>query len=148
MKFPTLLTLGLSTTLLAACNLFHDGPGARDVDAAVRRALEAENHGGLNALLGQPLPVSADVVSVKPDGDCRKVGERTYTCNVVFTWRAADPGDAPSRAELTFVQGADGAWQTSGVDAALATGAAKSLIDRIGKAWPPASPGSAASAAR
>ncbi|RQR57250.1 hypothetical protein DIE18_24150 [Burkholderia sp. Bp9125] len=146
MKFPTLLTLGLSTTLLAACNLFHEGPGARDVDAAVRRSLEAENHGGLNALLGQPLPVSADVASVKPDGDCRKVSERTYTCSVVFTWRNAD--NAPTRTELTFVQGADGAWQTSNVDAALATGAAKSLIDRIGKAWPPASAASPASAAQ
>lgn len=134
MKFQTLLTLGISSTLLAACNLLHDGPDTRDIDSAVRRALEAENHGPLNALLGQPLPVSADVVSVKPDGDCKKAGERTYTCNVVVTWRNAD--DAPSHATLTFVQGADGAWQTSGVDAALATSAAKSLIDRIGKALP------------
>lgn len=141
MKLHTLLTLGVSTMLVAACNLFHDGPGTRDVDAAVRRALEAENHGGLNALLGQPLPVSADVVSIQPDGDCKKVSERTYACNVVFTWR--DPDAAPTHAQLTFVQGADGAWQTSNVDAALATGAAKSLIDRIGKAWP----GNAASAA-
>ncbi|OJB43262.1 hypothetical protein BGV60_21495 [Burkholderia ubonensis] len=142
MKFHTLLTLGVSTMLVAACNLFHEGPGARDIDAAVRRSLEAENHGGLNALLGQPLPVSADVVSVMPDGDCKKASERTYTCNVVFTWR--NPDNAPTRAELTFVQGADGAWQTSNVDAALATGAAKSMIDRIGKAWP-GSPASAAS---
>ena len=71
MKFHTLLTLASASTLLAACNLLHDGPGSSDVDAAVRRALEAENHGGLNALFGQPLPVSADVVSAKPDGDCR-----------------------------------------------------------------------------
>ncbi|AOJ74256.1 hypothetical protein [Burkholderia ubonensis] len=141
MKFPTLLMLGCGATLLAACHLLRDGPSAADVDAAVRRSLEAENHGGLNALLGQPLPVSADVVSVKPDGDCKKASERTYTCNVVFTWR--NPDNAPTRAELTFVQGADGAWQTSNVDAALATGAAKSMIDRIGKAWP----GSSASAA-
>jgi hypothetical protein len=52
----------------------------------------------------------------------------------VVTWRNTDY--APSRANLTFVQAADGSWQTSGVDAAIATGAAKSLIDRIGKAWP------------
>jgi hypothetical protein len=141
MKFQTLLTLGISSTLLAACNLFHDGPGTRDIDSAVRRALEAENHGPLNALLGQPLPVSADVASVKPDGDCKKAAERTYTCNVVVTWRY--PDNAPSRATLTFVQDADGAWQTSGVDAALATVAAKSLIDRIGKALPGSSAASA-----
>ncbi|MBU9664085.1 hypothetical protein KTF22_19615 [Burkholderia multivorans] len=134
MKFHSLLLLGCASTLLAACNLIHDGPGSSDVDAAVRRALEAENHGGLNALFGQPLPVSADVVSARPDGDCRKAGERTYTCDVVVTWRNADY--APSRANLTFVQAADGTWQTSGVDAAIATGAAKSLIDKIGRAWP------------
>lgn len=134
MKFHSLLILGCASTLLAACNLIHDGPGSSDVDAAVRRALEAENHGGLNALFGQPLPVSADVVSARPDGDCRKAGERTYTCDVVVTWRNADY--APSRANLTFVQAADGTWQTSGVDAAIATGAAKSLIDKIGRAWP------------
>lgn len=141
MKFPTLLMLGCGATLLAACHLLRDGPSAADVDAAVRRALEAENHGGLNALFGQPLPVSADVISAKPDGDCRKAGERTYACDIVVTWRNTDY--APSRANLTFVQAADGSWQTSGVDAAIATGAAKSLIDRIGKAWP----GSSASAA-
>lgn len=141
MKFPTLLTLGCTATLLAACHLLHDGPGSSDIDAAVRRALEAENHGGLNALFGQPLPVSADVVSAKPAGDCRKAGERTYACDVVITWRNSDY--TPSRANLTFVQAADGSWQTSGVDAAIATGAAKSLIDQIGKAWP----GNAASGA-
>ncbi|EAY68847.1 hypothetical protein BDAG_01581 [Burkholderia dolosa AU0158] len=141
MKLPTLLTLGCASSLLAACNLLHDGPGSTDVDAAVRRALEAENHGGLNALFGQPLPVSADVISAKPDGDCRKLRERTYACDVVVTWRNTDY--APSRANLTFVQAADGSWQTSGVDAALATGAAKSLIDKIGNAWP----GNAASGA-
>ncbi|KWH03733.1 hypothetical protein WT58_24210 [Burkholderia territorii] len=141
MKLQTLLTVGCAATLLAACNLLHDGPGSSDVDAAVRRALEAENHGGLNALFGQPLPVSADVISAKPDGDCRKVGERTYTCDVVLTWRNTDY--APSRANLTFVKAADGSWQTSGVDAAIATGAAKSLIDKIGNAWP----GNAASGA-
>jgi hypothetical protein len=134
MKFHTLLTLAGASTLLAACNLLHDGPGSSDVDAAVRRALEAENHGGLNALFGQPLPVSADVVSAKPDGDCRKLGDRTYSCDVVVTWRNADY--KPSRANLTFVQAADGSWQTSGVDAAIVTGTAKSLVDEIGKAWP------------
>ena len=134
MKLQTLLTLGVSSALLAACNLFHAGPGTRDIDSAVRRALEAENHGPLNMLLGQPLPVSADVVSAKPDGYCQKAGELTYTCNVVIVWRNAD--HEPSHAMLTFVQDADGAWQTSGVDAALATGEAKSLIDRIGKALP------------
>ncbi|AOK16646.1 hypothetical protein WT26_11860 [Burkholderia cepacia] len=141
MKFHTLLTLGVSTMLVAACNLLHDGPGSGDVDAAVRRALEAENHGGLNALFGQPLPVSADVVSAKPDGDCKKLGDRTYSCDVVVTWR--NPDNAPTRANLTFVKAADGSWQTSGVDAAIVTGTAKSLVDQIGKAWP----GNAASAA-
>jgi hypothetical protein len=72
MKFPTLLMLGCGATLLAACHLLRDGPSAADVDAAVRRALEAENHGGLNALFGQPLPMSADVISAKPDGDCER----------------------------------------------------------------------------
>ncbi|AOJ68811.1 MULTISPECIES: hypothetical protein [Burkholderia] len=133
MKLRTLLLLGMSSAMLAACGWFHAGPGERDIDAAVRRALDAENRGPLNSMLGQPLPVAADVASVKPVGDCTKVAERTYSCNVAITWHDGRPdeGDASLRTTLTFTEGSDGAWQTSHVDAALAAGAAKSLIDRI-----------------
>ncbi|NOK41995.1 hypothetical protein C7296_11270 [Burkholderia thailandensis] len=133
MKLRTLLLLGMSSAMLAACGWFHAGPGARDIDAAVRRALDAENRGPFNTMLGQPLPVAADVASVTPIGDCAKVAERAYSCNVAIAWRNGQPsdGDATLRATLTFTEDSDGAWQTSHVDAALAAGAAKSLIDRI-----------------
>ncbi|WP_038715589.1 hypothetical protein [Burkholderia sp. lig30] len=149
MKFRTLCLLGMSSTLLAACGWFHDGPSGRDIDAAVRRSLDAENHGPLNTLLGQPMPVSADVASVTRDGDCVKAAERTYACNVIIVLREAGQpagGDTGRRVALSFVQDNDGAWQTSNVDTALATSAAKSLIDQIGRAFqdgPASAPASA-----
>ncbi|WP_179404160.1 hypothetical protein [Burkholderia guangdongensis] len=157
MKLRTLYLLGISSTLLAACGWLHDGPSGRDVDAAVRRALDAENHGPLSTLLGQPLPVSADVTSVTRDGDCKKTADRTYACTVAIAWhngRSSDGDNGGSgngdtttlHVPLSFVQDSDGAWQTSNVDAALMTSAAKSLIDRVGRALHDG-PGSAASAA-
>ncbi|CAJ9530081.1 hypothetical protein [Burkholderia pseudomallei] len=133
MKLRTWLLLGTSSAVLAACGWFHAGPGERDIDAAVRRALDAENRGALNSMLGQPLPVAADVASVRPLGDCTKLAERTYSCNVAITWHDArsGEGDGALRTTLTFTEDNDGAWQTSHVDAALAAGVAKSLIDRI-----------------
>ncbi|CAN0620760.1 conserved protein of unknown function [Burkholderia multivorans] len=128
----------MSSTLLAACGWLHGGPSGRDIDAAVRRSLDAENHGPLNTLLGQPMPVSADVASIRRDGDCVKTAERTYACNVIIVLReAGQPAgdDTGRRVALSFVQDNDGAWQTSNVDTALATSAAKSLIDRIGRAF-------------
>lgn len=115
MKLRTLLLLGMSSAMLAACGWFHAGPGARDIDAAVRRALDAENRGPFNTMLGQPLPVAADVASVTPIGDCAKVAERAYSCNVAIAWRNGQPsdGDATLRATLTFTEDSDGAWQTS-----------------------------------
>ncbi|KVE37751.1 hypothetical protein [Burkholderia sp. TSV86] len=133
MKLRTVLLAGLSSAMLAACGWFHAGPGEREIDAAVRRALDAENRGPLNTLLGQPLPVSTDIASVKPVGDCTKVAEHAYSCNVAIVWHDTQPdGEQLSlRTTLTFTEDGDGTWQTSQVDAALASGVAKSLIDRI-----------------
>jgi hypothetical protein len=149
MKLRTLYLLGMSSALLAGCGWFHDGPSERDVDAAVRRALDAENHGPLNTLLGQPMPVSADVASIARDGDCTKTADRTYTCNVSIAWHngRSNDGETTLHVPLSFVQDSDGAWQTSDVDTALMTSAAKSLIDSVGRALHGNGPDGAASAA-
>lgn len=128
--------------LLAACGGLHDGPAASDIDAAVRSALDAANKGGVNALVGNPLPTSADVASVKPDGDCvRKtdnVSTDTFDCPVSVSQRSNEASEDGKtlHAELLFVKDGDGHWQTSGIDQALAVGAAKSLIDHVNSSLP------------
>lgn len=124
--------------LVAACDAFHPGPGANEIDGAVRRALDAENRGGINALVGSPLPTSADVDSVKRDGDCTKTGEQTFSCNVSIVRRASQPDGQGTtlHAGLVFAKDANGDWQTSDIDRALAVGAAKSVIDQVNHALP------------
>ncbi|WP_341867611.1 hypothetical protein [Burkholderia reimsis] len=129
-----------SSLLLAACNWLHQGPGAADIDGAVRRALHTENRGGLNALAGSPLPTSDGVASVKPDGDCAKTGSsngvEAFTCSVSIVLKRGESGDGGTtlHAELQFARDSDGHWQTSGVDRAIAVGTASSLIDQAGRA--------------
>ncbi|MFM0652921.1 hypothetical protein [Paraburkholderia sediminicola] len=124
--------------LLAACDAFHDGPGASAINGAVRRALDAANRGGINALVGSPMPTSADVTSIKPDGDCTKTAADSFACDVSIVRRASLP-DGPGttiHASLVFTKDANGDWQTSGVDRALAVGAAKSVVDQVSHALP------------
>ena len=45
--------------------------GWSDANVAVRQALDDENHGALNSFLGQPLPVAADVASIREEWDKR-----------------------------------------------------------------------------
>ncbi|MEK6365771.1 hypothetical protein [Burkholderia gladioli] len=145
MTFRTLLLAGALAPVLAACGWFHDGPAPAEIDAAVRQALDDENHGALNSFLGQPLPVAADVASIREEGPCRKTAEHAYTCDVVIVWHSGKSEDASSsRASLVFSRDGQDQWRTYGVDAALVTGAAHSMVDDIRRALP----GSAASTAR
>jgi hypothetical protein len=139
----TLLTAAVALSL-SACGWFHRGPGARDIDAAVRRALDASNNGTVNTLIGRPFPTSADVESVKPDGECVKQSETAYKCPVLMVRRPTKSADAKEvkeadtglRAELTFEKDRDGDWATTDIDQALAAGAAKSVIDRMNQDQP------------
>ncbi len=138
MRKRRLLPLAIACLALTACDWLHEGPRANDIDSAVRRALDAANKGPLNALAGNPLPTSADVASVKSDGDCAKTATNAFACHVSIARRAAAPNEEGTtlHAELVFAKDADGHWQTSDVDQALAVGAAKSLIDRVNQALP------------
>jgi hypothetical protein len=124
--------------VLGACNAFHGGPGASDIDAAVRRALDQANSGPVNSLIGRPLPTSADVESVKSDDDCTKTGDTAFVCKVSLVRRSTQPGSAGTvlHAELVFAKDAGGNWQTSGIDEALAVGTAKSVINQVTQALP------------
>ena len=93
----------------------------------VQKGVDAAMHAELTELARNH--ACSDVVLVTGDGDL-----------LPGVMSAKEHGVA---VHLWALQAADGSWQTSGVDAAIATGAAKSMIDRIGKAWP----GNAASAA-
>ncbi|MEX3693296.1 hypothetical protein AB3X91_39215 [Paraburkholderia sp. BR14263] len=126
---------------VTACDWFHNGPGAGDIDAAVRRALDAINKGGVNALIGNPLPTSATVASVKPDGDCVKIsniGTETFDCRVSISMQAVDANDVGKalHVDLLFSKDSGGQWQTSDIDQALAVGAAKSLFDHVNHSLP------------
>lgn len=129
-----------SCLAFTACDRLHQGPAASDIDTAVRRALDAENTGGLNALAGSPLPTSGSVASVKPDGDCTKTdgsnGGDAFTCSVSIILKQGESGDegATLHAQLQFARDSDGHWQTSGVDRAIAVGTATSLVDQAGRA--------------
>ncbi|CAB3723626.1 hypothetical protein LMG22037_04981 [Paraburkholderia phenoliruptrix] len=124
--------------LIAACDAFHAGPGASAIDGAVRRALDAANRGGINALVGSPMPTSADVASVKPDGDCTKTAADTFACEVDIVRRASLPDGSGTtfHANLVFTKDANGDWQTSDIDRALAVGAAKSVVDQVSHSLP------------
>ncbi|AJK46640.1 hypothetical protein [Burkholderia plantarii] len=144
MKVRTLLIAGALAPLMAACGWFHDGPAPADIDAAVRQALDAENHGPVNAFLGRPLPAAADIASIREDGPCRKTAEHAYTCEVVIAWHSGKADDASSaRASLVFSKNGQDEWQTDGVDTAIVAGAAQALVDGVRQALP----GSAASGA-
>ena len=124
--------------LISACDAFHEGPGSTAIDDAVRRALDAANRGGINALVSSPMPMSADVASVKPDGDCAKTFADTFACDVSIVRRASPPDGSGTtlHASLVFTKDANGDWQTSNVDRALAVGAAKSVVDQVSHALP------------
>ena len=124
--------------LVAACDAFNPGPGASAIDGAVRRALDVANRGGINALVGSPMPTSEDVASVKPDGDCTKTSAETFACDVSIVRRASlpDGSDTTLHANLAFAKDANGDWQTSDVDRALAVGAAKLVVDQVSHALP------------
>ena len=136
------LAVALTCLALAACGWLHEGPSASDIDGAVRRALDAANKGGLNALAGNPLPTSASVALVKPDGDCAKQGSTggssAFTCNVSIVLRTDEPGDQGTtlHAELQFAKDSEGRWETSDIDRAIVVGTAKSLIDQASRALP------------
>ncbi|CAE6935516.1 hypothetical protein [Paraburkholderia domus] len=133
MKTRKLLEVAVLCLSVTACDGAHDGPGAGDIDAAVRRALDTANKGGVNALIGNPLPTSANVASVRPDGDCvtSNASTGTFDCSVSISLRAVDANEDGKtlHADLLFAKDGDGQWQTSGIDQALAVGVAKSLID-------------------
>jgi hypothetical protein len=124
--------------MLAACDAFHEGPGASATDRAVRQALDAANRGGINALVGSPMPTSEDVASVKPDGDCTKTSAETFACDVSIVRRASlpDGSDMTLHANLVYAKDANGDWQTSDVDRALAVGAAKLVVDQVSHRFP------------
>jgi len=135
--------LGIMAICLSAtsCNWLHSGPSAGEIDAAVRRALDSSNQGGVNALIGNPLPTSADVASVKPDGDCVKSSSEpaaTYHCSVSISLRAATgkAGSETLHADLLFAKDSAGKWKTSDIDRAITVGAAKSLIDQVNQSLP------------
>ena len=141
MNTRKLLEVAVLCLSVTACDGAHDGPGAGDIDAAVRRALDAANRGGVNALIGNPLPTSANVASVKPDGDCVKAtnaSTETFNCSVSITLRAVQGNEDGKtlHAGLLFAKDGDGHWQTFGIDQALAVGAAKSLIDHVNQSLP------------
>ncbi|ACR28782.1 hypothetical protein [Burkholderia glumae] len=137
MQVRTLLLAGALAPLMAACGWFHDGPAPADIDAAVRQALDAENHGPVNTFFGRPLPVAADIASIGQDGPCRKTAEHAYTCEVVITWHSGKADDASSsRASLVFSKNGRDEWQTYGVDAAIVAGAAHAMVDEIRRALP------------
>ncbi|MPW23851.1 hypothetical protein GCT13_46050 [Paraburkholderia sp. CNPSo 3157] len=130
----------LASAGLTACGWLHEGPSASDIDGAVRRALDATNKGGLNALAGNPLPTSDTVASVKSDGDCAKAsnasGSLVFTCNVSIVLRPDQSNDqgATLHAELQFGGDINGRWQTSDINRALVVGTAKSIIDQASHA--------------
>ena len=133
------VTMAVACVLVAACDWLHDGPSASDIDGAVRQALDAANKGGVNALVGNPLPTSANVASVKPDGDCAKsTTNGTFDCHVSIALRPDQTNEDGKtlHAELPFAKDGDGHWQTSGIDQALAAGAARSMIDHINQLLP------------
>ena len=135
-----MLPAALACAALTACGWLHEGPGASDIDGAVRRALDATNKGGLNALAGNPLPTSDTVASVKSDGDCTKAsnasGSLVFTCNVSIVLRPDQSNDqgATLHAELQFGRDSNGPWQTTDIDRALVVGTAKSIIDQASHA--------------
>jgi|GEM_PF-904144 len=135
-----MLLAALACAALTACGWLHEAPGASDIDGAVRRALDAANKGGLNALAGNPLPTSDTVAAVKSDGDCAKAsnasGSLAFTCNVSIDLRPDQSNDqaATLHAELQFARDSSGRWQTSDIDRALVVGTAKSIIDQVSHA--------------
>ncbi|WP_229517837.1 hypothetical protein [Paraburkholderia terrae] len=135
-----MLLAALACAALTACGWLHEGPGASDIDGAVRRALDAANKGGLNALAGNPLPTSHTVASVKSDGDCAKASNAAsslvFTCNVSIVLRPDQSNDQGTtlHAELQFARDSSGRWQTSDIDRALVVGTAKSIIDQVSHA--------------
>ncbi|WP_414445340.1 hypothetical protein [Burkholderia sp. 22PA0106] len=143
MTLRTLLLAGALAPLMAACGWLHDGPAPAEIDAAVRQALDTENHGPVNAFFGQPLPVAADISAIREDGPCRKTAEHAYTCDVTIVWRSAKSEEpSSSHASLVFSKNGRDEWQTYGVDAAIVAGAAHAMVEGIRRALP----GSAASA--
>ena len=140
MKTRKLLEVAVLCLSLTACDGAPDGPGAGDIDAAVRRALDAANKGGVNELVGNSLPTSATVASVKPNGECvtGNASTGTFDCSVSISLRAIDANEDGKtlHADLQFVRDGDGQWQTSGIDQALAVGVAKSLLNHANRSLP------------
>ncbi|MPW22266.1 hypothetical protein GCT13_36930 [Paraburkholderia sp. CNPSo 3157] len=134
------VALALACLTLTACGWLREGPDASDIDSAVRRALDAANKGGLNALAGNPLPTADRVALVKPDGDCAEQrstgGSRAFTCNVSIVLRPDETGDEGTtlHAELQFAKDSGGRWQTADIDRSIVVGTAKSLIDQASHA--------------
>src|SRR5258707_8552645 len=95
----TLLIVAVGSLSLGGCGWFHHGPSASDIDAAVRRALDATNRGTMNTLFGRPFPTSADVESVKTDGECVKQSETSYQCPVLIVRRQTKDGGAKDAKE-------------------------------------------------
>jgi ketosteroid isomerase-like protein len=110
---------------------------ARERATSTQRYDQA-NSGPVNSLIGKPFPTSADVESVRSDGDCTKTGDTAFVCKVSLVRRNTQPESAGTvlHAELAFAKGADGNWQTSDINEALVLGAAKSVVDRVNQALP------------